>query len=265
MVMELWMSSPPKDTALYSAPFPVSVVVGDMNGDGKLDLIGGSYSGTANVFLGNGNGTFLARVSYATGVNPTMLSAADLNGDGRLDIVTADAGGGSLSVLIGNGDGSHRTRISYATFAVPNSIATADVNGDGMLDLISSNITNTALSVLLGNGASQTAVAPTVGFYSLLTQRSSRDALTQFGQVLSSLTASLGQLGANQSRLQTVTNVLQQTRINYESAASQIVDVDVATEAANLAKNNILQQAGAAILAQANQQPALALRLLQGI
>lgn len=52
--------------------------------------------------------------------------------------------------------------------------------------------------------------------------------------------------------------------INYQSAASQIQDVDVASEAANLTKGSILQQAGAAVLAQANQQPALTLRLLQG-
>ena len=121
------------------------------------------------------------------------------------------------------------------------------------------------LSIFLGNSSAQAVVAPTVGSYSLLSQQSSRQALTQFGHVLSSLTASIGQVGANESRLHTVTSVLQETRINYDTAVSQILDVDVAREAANLTKNNILQQAGAAVLAQANQQPALALRLLQGL
>jgi flagellin len=52
-------------------------------------------------------------------------------------------------------------------------------------------------------------------------------------------------------------------RENFSAAESQIRDVDVAAEAAELTRLNILQQAGAAILAQANQQPTLALQLLR--
>ena len=54
-------------------------------------------------------------------------------------------------------------------------------------------------------------------------------------------------------------------RENYIAAVSQIVDTDVAQESANLVKNQILQQASAAVLAQANQQPALTLKLLSAI
>lgn len=79
---------------------------------------------------------------------------------------------------------------------------------------------------------------------------------------IGSLTANRGTLGANESRLAVAVNNLQVARENFAAAESQIRDVDVAEEAANLTRLNILQQAGAAVLAQANQQPSLALALL---
>ena len=79
---------------------------------------------------------------------------------------------------------------------------------------------------------------------------------------IGSLTTNRGTLGAAESRLGVAINSLQVARENFASAESQIRDVDVAEEAANLTRLNILQQAGAAVLAQANQQPALALSLL---
>jgi flagellin len=79
---------------------------------------------------------------------------------------------------------------------------------------------------------------------------------------IGSLTTNRGTLGAAESRLGVAVNNLQVARENFSAAESQIRDVDVAEEAANLTRLNILQQAGAAVLAQANQQPALALSLL---
>jgi len=240
--------------------FPVAVTTGDLNGDGIADLISAG-SVQLSVLIGNGNGTFRAEQGYDTGDTPYSVSTADVNGDGVVDLVSA---GTYLAVLIGNGNGSFRFAQTYSTGINPRSVKTADFNGDGFADLVTADSTlSNRLSVFLGNGASQAVAATPIGQYSLLSLQSSLQALTQFDQVLNRLTASLGQVGANESRLQTITAVLQQTRINFESAASQIRDVDVAGEAANLAKGNILQQAGAAVLAQANQQPGLALQLLR--
>jgi flagellin len=72
-----------------------------------------------------------------------------------------------------------------------------------------------------------------------------------------------GGLGAVESRLLSSVSNLQVARENYAAAESRIRDVDVASEAAELTRLNILQQTGAAILAQANLQPQLALALLQ--
>ena len=95
-------------------------------------------------------------------------------------------------------------------------------------------------------------------------QAAAKSALDAVKAAIGSLTTSRGTLGATESRLNVALNNLQVARENFASAESQIRDVDVASEAANLTRLNILQQAGAAVLAQANQQPALALSLLNG-
>ncbi|MCB0325944.1 MAG: flagellin FliC, partial [Bdellovibrionales bacterium] len=93
-------------------------------------------------------------------------------------------------------------------------------------------------------------------------QASARSALDAVKLAISSLTTSRGTLGAAESRLQVTITNLSVARENFTAAESQIRDVDVAEEAATLTRLNILQQAGAAVLAQANQQPALALSLI---
>ena len=93
-------------------------------------------------------------------------------------------------------------------------------------------------------------------------QFAARTALDSVKGAIGSLTSNRGQLGAVESRLGVAINNLQVARENYAAAESQIRDVDVASEAAKLTRNSILQQAGSAVLAQANQQPGLALSLL---
>src|SRR5690606_19134172 len=93
-------------------------------------------------------------------------------------------------------------------------------------------------------------------------QSSSRLALDAVNNAIQSLASTRGTLGAAQSRLQVAINNLSVARENFASAESRIRDVDVASEAAELTRLGILQQAGAAVLAQANQQPSLALSLL---
>lgn len=93
-------------------------------------------------------------------------------------------------------------------------------------------------------------------------QTAALSALDAVKAAIGSLTTYRGTLGAAESRLSVAITNLSVARENFMSAESQIRDVDVAEEAANLTRLNILQQAGAAVLAQANQQPSLALSLL---
>lgn len=93
-------------------------------------------------------------------------------------------------------------------------------------------------------------------------QSAARNALDAVRVAIQSLASTRGILGATESRLLVAINSLAVARENFAAAESRIRDVDVAQESAELTRLNILQQAGASILAQANQAPALALSLL---
>lgn len=97
----------------------------------------------------------------------------------------------------------------------------------------------------------------------IASQSASRLALDAINAAITSVTRNRGTLGAAESRLEVTINNLQVARENFQAAESRIRDVDVASEAAELTRLNILQQAGAAVLAQANAQPQLALSLIQ--
>ncbi len=98
----------------------------------------------------------------------------------------------------------------------------------------------------------------------LAAQSASRLALDAINSAIVSITRNRGTLGAAESRLDLTVRNLQVARENFQAAESRIRDADVAAEAAELTRLTILQQAGTAILAQANQQPQLALQLLGG-
>jgi FG-GAP-like repeat/Bacterial Ig-like domain len=139
---------------------PLSVVSGDFNQDGNLDLASANQgANTVSIMLGNGTGAFAAATSVAVGVTPTAISSGDFNNDGILDLATANQTAGTISVLIGNGTGGF-TVTTYTVGTNPNSIATGDFNSDGKLDLVSTsdNIDGT-VSVLYGTGAGVFATA----------------------------------------------------------------------------------------------------------
>jgi len=112
------------------------------------------------------------------------------------------------------------------------------------------------------------ATGSSIPIYSLLagtaleSQEAARVALDAVKLSISSLTSARGTLGSAESRLNVAISNLQVARENFKAAESRIRDVDVAFEAAELTRLNILQQASAFVLAQANQQPGIALTLL---
>jgi hypothetical protein len=128
----------------------LSVAVGDFNRDGKLDFA--VASNDAQVFLGNGDGTFQPPVNYLTGTGAIFVVAADLNHDGKLDLVVADLNG--LFVLLGNGDGTFQTPVAYTTACIPTFVSTGDFNGDKKLDLLVTYSSGNCpyVSIFLGNG-----------------------------------------------------------------------------------------------------------------
>ena len=132
---------------------PESVVIGDVNGDGKPDLVvANRYSDDVGVMMGNGNGTFQAQQTFATGVRPYMTAFGDLTGDGKTDIVVANFGSASVSVLLGNGNGTFQTQKIFLCGTNPDWVAISDLNGDGIPDIVVPNEYSETASVLLGNG-----------------------------------------------------------------------------------------------------------------
>jgi len=130
-----------------------------------------------------------------------------------------------------------------------------------------SQLTYGAVDVrLAGMGLAQTGSSSTtfsiIGTNEIDAQGAARSALDAIQVALTSVNQKRGNLGALENRLEVTINNLQVARENFKAAESRIRDVDVATEAAELTRLNILQQAGAAVLAQANQAPQLALQLL---
>jgi hypothetical protein len=151
--------------------YPGSVIVADLNGDDKLDLVVVNWcvaynvcppsDSTVSVMLGNGDGTFQPEVAYDTGGYYAQYGAvADVNADGKLDLLVANEGAGnihtgSIGVLLGNGDGTFQSAVTYSIGNNDNqiyiySVAAADVNLDGKLDLAVGAYRGS--TIMLGNG-----------------------------------------------------------------------------------------------------------------
>lgn len=88
-------------------------------------------------------------------------------------------------------------------------------------------------------------------------------AITKIDLAINSVTAQRATLGAMQNRFEAVVANLTNISLNTSAARARVLDADIASETAKLTQNAIMQQAGTAILAQANQQPAIVLQLLK--
>ena len=144
------------------------IAAGDVNGDGKTDIVATIGNNTqynqVAVVMGLGTGKFKPAVYYSTGSTAQAYDVflKDLNGDGKLDIIAANQDG-TISVLLNNGKGTFGTAKLITSIAALNphlnSLTFGDFNGDGKLDIAVApnsrfsgyNVSNTVY-VLLGNG-----------------------------------------------------------------------------------------------------------------
>ncbi|MFN6485085.1 MULTISPECIES: beta strand repeat-containing protein [unclassified Nostoc] len=147
---------------------PYSIVTGDFNKDGKLDLITANKSSqSVSVLLGKGDGTFNPASSFSVvgfnGLNPYSVAVADFNKDGKLDLVTANNSSSNISVLFGDdkatGSFGPASNFTLPSGSSPISVAVGDFNKDGKADIVTANNASQNISVLLGDGIGGFATA----------------------------------------------------------------------------------------------------------
>ncbi len=144
------------------------VLVGDFNGDGKLDLVAAGVviippnapPGVQNygigIALGLGDGSFSAVKNYPAGIQAVAVTSADFNGDSQPDLAVADLSGANLVIVTGNGDGTFAAPVTYksgaSTAPQPVAVVAADFNQDSKPDVVVANQNDRSVSLFLNDG-----------------------------------------------------------------------------------------------------------------
>ncbi|MBI3819001.1 MAG: VCBS repeat-containing protein [Planctomycetes bacterium] len=143
----LLMAQPPAGSLAFApvvnksvGSAPSIVIVDDLDGDGRLDLVSANTnSNSVSVLLNTGAGAFANAVNYNVGVHPYSVDAGDLNQDGTPDLATANYDSDAVSVLLNIGAGAFgpASNFNVAAGARPSSVVLGDVTGDGRADIAS--------------------------------------------------------------------------------------------------------------------------------
>ncbi|MBN8554562.1 MAG: VCBS repeat-containing protein [Deltaproteobacteria bacterium] len=240
---------------------PMGITAGKLNSDGSVDLVvTNSGTTTASVFINNNDGTggMAAKVDYTVKTAPRNVSIGDINGDGINDLVVSNFTTGQVSLLTGTGSGTYNTQ-SNITATAARGLDVGDIDGDGVLDIVTTNRTSGLLNVSVGYTNTVTAGTS----IDVSSQTNAQSLLTILDNTLTSLKGEQAKLTGIHSRLDQAAAANLLLKDSYDSAKSDIIDADVAMDAAELVKNQILAQAQTAVLAQANVQMQVVLGLLR--
>jgi flagellin len=251
------------------------------------DLVG---DGTVAFTLQGTNSTAVNISATVTANNLTSLSQAINDQSGNTGITAAlgsDLKSITLTQAIGHdikiGDFTHSTNVATNTLSVKGNdgvavklaghagSATDSTVVGGEVTFSSAgtfNVSSTATSATgslfdkTTAGVANVSTLSSINNVDITTVEGSADAIKSIDGALEQVDSMRGELGAVQNRFESTIANLSNVSENLSAARSRILDADIAQETSAMTKNNILQQAGVSILAQANQAPQLALSLL---
>jgi flagellin len=262
-----------KAAAINDAGISSLSATASTSGDTTYNAVGGSSGNTYNLAI-NGvsvySGSDVSTALTITDVRDAINAVTDQTG------VTASVDGGTLTLASADGRNIAVTEGGTGFTAGTDGIT----NGSGdFAAIVSAGDTDTlrgTVSISATDTVSFTGTTSTMGFtgdiakdtngvdtIDVSTRSGADTAIKRIDAALSSVDSIRGGLGAIQNRFESTIANVQNVSENLTSARSRILDADIAQETSAMIKNNILQQAGVAILAQANQAPQLALSLLQ--
>ncbi|MDP2881475.1 MAG: flagellin [Azonexus sp.] len=210
----------------------------------------------------------VASINGVAGTTGVSASFADPTNKSSLTLSTTD--GRNIEILDFNNDGATKTVSlagqNLAAVTLTGAAATDSTRIIGKVDITSSKGAITAAGANTDAFASATATSAfsSVGSASLATAANAQSALAVIDNALQQISGGRADLGAYQNRFASVITNLQTSSENISASRSRIQDADFAAETANLTRAQILQQAGTAMLAQANALPQNVLTLLRG-
>lgn len=209
-----------------------------------------------------GNTGISATLGSDTGkITLTQAAGADI----KIGDYTHSSGLAGDTLSVTGQEGAAVALVGNAGSVIDSTVVGGEVvfSGNGTFN-VSSNAAAAAGSLFSGVADSaNVSTISSIDNVDITTVTGAADAIKSIDGALGQIDSMRGELGAVQNRFESTIANLSNVSENLSAARSRILDADIAQETSAMTKNNILQQAGVAILAQANQAPQLALSLLQ--
>lgn len=194
-----------------------------------------------------------------TGADITLANVSASDTASTIDFTNRDFAGGVYDTNADGTDDATALTITAAASGATDGLATGAVRFNSSRSFTVDNLD----TVFTATNALQGGALNDVASVDISTAIGAQEALTTIDKAIESIDSSRGDLGAIQNRFQSTISNLDNVRENVSAARSRIRDTDFAAETANLSKNQVLQQAGLAVLAQANASSQNVLSLLR--
>jgi flagellin len=227
-------------------------------------------SNLAAAIQGNSQLSNLTVTSTSTTIDISNNTGADI----VIDFADANGGDETVDMQVLRSDATYGSGVNATAAITLTEATTGSATATGAVQFttalstaatftVASNSTDTAAVVNTAYSAAVEASTTTVGDLNIATATGAQDAVAILDSALATVSSIRADLGALQNRFDSVVTNLQTSAENQSGARSRIVDADFAAETASLTRGQILQQAGIAVLAQANAAPQNVLSLLQ--